>query len=108
MVGTRGDRRAHVRFEVIGDLWGTFELEEPVPVIDIGASGAALSTPVPLVPDSRHVVQLSVAGEAVAVDARVRHSRAQPSDPLRYLVGVEFLDLPTVVANSIDHDETGG
>jgi hypothetical protein len=106
MVVTRGDRRGSVRFEVIGHLWGTLELEEPVPVVDIGASGAALSTAAPLAPDSRHVLQLSVAGEVVSVDARVRHARPQSSASPRYVVGVEFLDLPGVVAASIGHDET--
>ena len=66
-----------------------------------------LESDVPLAPDTRHALQLTVKGHVVTVDARVRHMRSEPSSgaPPKYLVGVEFLNLPAVVANSIEPDD---
>ena len=104
---TRGDRRGRVRYEVIGQLWATLELDEAAPVIDIGKSGALLESAVPLAPDTRHALQLTVRGHVVTVDARVRHMRSeepQGASP-KFLVGVEFLNVPAVVANTIEPDD---
>src|SRR5437870_2075071 len=35
-----GDRRARVRFEVVGSFWGTVDLAEPARVININRTGA--------------------------------------------------------------------
>jgi hypothetical protein len=91
---------------VIGQLWGTLELEEPVPVVDIGGSGALLASTEPLVLDSRHALQLTIKGDVISVNAQVRHMRhGSTADPAPYLVGVEFLDLPAVVAHAIEQDD---
>jgi hypothetical protein len=85
---------------------GTLELEEPVPVVDIGGDGALLAVRAPLAPDTRHALQLTVKGDVISVNARVRHARREDAGGSpTYLIGVEFLDLPAVVAQAIEHDD---
>jgi hypothetical protein len=91
---------------VIGQLWATLELEEPVPVVDICGSGALLATAEPLAPDTRHALQIRVKDDVISVNARVRHMREEHvAGSSAYLVGVEFLDVPAVVANAIEHED---
>ena len=91
-----GDRRAHVRLEVVGSLWATLELAQPARVLNISHDGALISSPVAMVPESVQPLHLSVGGRDVAVKARVRHVRQVPgnADRHHYLVGVEFLSHP--------------
>lgn len=91
-----GDRRGNVRLEVVGALWATLELTEPARVVNISETGALVSSPLPMAPESVQPMHLRLRGRAVTVDARVRHVRrvAGPDEPTRYLVGVEFLSSP--------------
>jgi hypothetical protein len=99
-----GDRRAHLRLEVVGALWGTFELSEPASVLNISTTGASIGSPVPAAPDSRQPVILVVDGEEMTVDTNVRHVRRveSESDPPQYLIGLAFVSPPSRLVESIE------
>ena len=101
-----GDRRARVRYEVVGSFWGTLDVTEPARVININRTGALLAAGSPLAPDSIQVVRLVIEGRDVSVDAKVRsirHMPKQAGQPEHYLVGLEFVSTPPVLIDSIDH-----
>ena len=91
-----GDRRAQVRLEVVGVLWGTLELMKRARVINITDTGALIAFPVAIPPDTVHTIQMTLEGHEIAVDARVCHMRCvSPSDkPPEYHIGIEFLSIP--------------
>lgn len=91
-----GDRRAHVRLEVVGILWGTLELMKRARVININDTGALIALPVPLPPETVQTVHLTLDGHDIAVDARVCHvqSAASFDQTLEYHIGIEFLSIP--------------
>jgi hypothetical protein len=99
-----GDRRAHVRLEVVGALWGTLELSETADVLNISTTGALIESPVPAVPDSSQLVILVIDDQELSVETHVRHSsRVVPeSDPPQYLIGLEFVSPPTKLVHSIE------
>ena len=94
-----GDRRSAVRLEVVGVLWGTLELHKEARVCDLNHDGALLEYPVPVLPDSLHVVTFDHNGERVTLNVRVRHVRPSTNSdgaPV-YLAGVEFLSVPAAL-----------
>jgi len=99
-----GDRRARVRLEVVGALWATLELAEPARVVNISRDGALITSPVPMTPETVQPLHLKVQGHDVTVDARVRHVRrvSGTNEPIRYLVGVEFLSSPPALLQATD------
>lgn len=88
-----GDRRAHVRLEVVGTLWGTLQALRPARVLELTPNGALIASPSAYAPDSVQRIRLSIDGNDVTVDACVRHVRAvdHPSGRLEYHLGVEFV-----------------
>ena len=89
-----GDRRARVRLDVVGALWGTLETQKRAQVVDINDTGALLL--VARAPAAEH-------GAHSGADARRTepvHRGAGASRPARrpvagtYHVGVEFLSSP--------------
>ena len=103
-----GDRRSRVRLEVVGALWATLELTEPARVVNISRDGALLRSPVAMPPESVQPLHHKLEGQEVTVDARVRHVRrvSGPEEPIRYLVGVEFLSVPPALARAADLSQT--
>ena len=98
-----GDRRARVRLEVVGVLWGTLEVTPSARVLNISRTGALIESPRSVPLESIQSVRFTVAGEAITVDARVRHLRRSTSaEAPEYLVGVEFLSVPDVLLHSIE------
>ena len=100
-----GDRRTSVRLEVVGELWGSVELTEPAQVVNISRAGALIMSPVPMAQDSTGVVKLTIAGEELTLDARVRHFRHVPaaaSHPDYYLIGLEFPLIPSELVADLD------
>jgi hypothetical protein len=94
-----GDRRSSVRLEVVGALWGTLEVHKQARVRDMNQDGALLEYPVPVVPDTLHVVTFAHEGQHISVEIRVRHvqtSRAADGTTV-YLAGVEFVSMPTLL-----------
>ena len=98
------DRRSHERFDVVGAMWGILELSEPACIRNVSTSGALIDSPLPAILDSTQSVRVIVEGQAVTLDATVRHVRrfADETSAERYLVGLEFLSPPTSVVHSIE------
>jgi hypothetical protein len=89
-----GDRRIKPRFEIVGELWGSVDLNASLAVVNLGRGGALLQSPVPLTPGAVHSVQVVTDTESHRVTMRVRHSVASGEDGSPgYLVGVEFMDV---------------
>jgi len=98
------DRRSQPRYDVIGALWGVLELREEARLRNVSATGASLDSPVPMALDSAQTIRLTVDGQNVAVEARVRHVYPNLDETLepRYVIGLEFIDPPLSVLQSID------
>ena len=99
-----GDRRAHVRMEVVGDLWGTLELTETARLVDISTTGVLLDSPVPAAQDSVQALSLRVDGALLTIEAgvrRVEHVATQGS-PRRYYIGLEFVAPPSRLLEAIE------
>jgi PilZ domain-containing protein len=98
------DRRADPRYDVIGALWGVLELHEEARLRNVSATGVLLDSPVPMALDAAQTIRLEVDGQSVTVDARVRHVRQQDYDSRgpRYAIGLELIEPPTPVLQSIE------
>jgi len=100
---SHGDRRRAERFEVAGELWGSVGTVEVLNVRDVSVSGLLVESRRPLPVDGRHRVRLVLGTVASEVFARVsRVSWAGGTDRReRYLIGLEFLELPPALAQHI-------
>jgi hypothetical protein len=98
-----GDRRVKPRFEIVGDLWGSLDAMSPMVVQNLGRGGALVEAAVPLAPNSVHWVTATTDGQPHLLQVRVRHSTSvsTPQGDRRYLIGVEFLKLPTAISEAI-------
>lgn len=99
-----GDRRARPRFEIVGQLWGSLETQEPLDLINLSRGGALLEGRVSLATDSIQRLRLTFEGQVLDIQARVRHvaTLSRASDRERYLIGLEFLGLQPQVLERID------
>ena len=88
-----GDRRARVRLDVVGALWGTLETSRRAQVVNISDTGALLLSPVHLPANTVHTLQMIHEGQHLAAEVVVRHVRPA-SVAGTYQVGVEFLSPP--------------
>ncbi len=84
-----GDRRKGPRFEIVGVLGGTLETWQRLKLLNVGAGGALLEAPAPLLSGSRVNGRLTMAGQLREVRALVR--RVDPDEAQqRYRVAVEW------------------
>ncbi|MEO5895018.1 MAG: PilZ domain-containing protein [Vicinamibacterales bacterium] len=92
-----GDRRVRPRFEIVGDLWGTLDTVVGMPLLNVGVGGVLVHSPVPLTPQSVHHVAVSCDGQQTPTSVQVRHVRPVTGTDGRdfYLIGLEFLTMPT-------------
>src|SRR5258708_10408116 len=97
------DRRAVVRYEVVGRLQGTLERSEVARLVNISGSGALVETARPIAVGTMQTIQMTFDGRPTRVNSRVRHvSRiGQTPDRGPYAVGVEFLSPPETLMASI-------
>jgi PilZ domain len=98
-----GDRRARVRFEVLGTLRGTLELTESARVVNISAQGALIESAAKVALGSLHELQLTLDGHLARVAARVcrlEQVSGKSGSPL-YLIALEFLSPPSALVESI-------
>lgn len=98
------DRRQDERFDVVGAMWGVFEINEPATIENVSVTGALLNSPIPATPNFTQVLHLVVDGQEVKVDANVRHVRAVRDDEgeERYMIGVEFSAPPLPVVQAVE------
>lgn len=100
---TAGDRRAHIRFEVFGLFWGTFDVRAVGRVHNLTASGAMIEVSEPLAVESIQSIGLISDTEETFASVRVRHLHAvTDGDNPHWLVGVEFISLSSPFQEAID------
>ena len=99
-----GDRRAHVRFDVVGTMYGLLETTETTRVVNISPRGALVDSPLPAALDSTQLVRFVLDDQPLVVDARVRHLgriSGEEGTP-GYLIGLEFVPPLFPVPPSLD------
>ena len=95
------NRRAGLRFEIIGRLRGTVAAEPAVRLINISRGGALIDAPCRLTEHSLCRVRLQSDRHLTTVEARVCHVR-QAYPEHRFLIGLEFLSLEEPAAEQIE------
>ena len=90
------DRRESPRTEILGRLSGEVSVPAPMLVHDISRTGAQIECAFPLILGSAHELRLHLDDDAVVLKARVVHCQIADlgRDLVRYVAGVEFVDLP--------------
>jgi hypothetical protein len=84
-----GDRRKGPRFEIVGALSGTLETWQRLKLLNVGAGGALLEAPAPLLSGSRVSGRVTTGGQLRELRALVR--RVEPDTAQqRYRVAVEW------------------
>jgi PilZ domain len=87
-----GDRRSQPRFEIVGGLWGTFEMVLALTVVNISRGGLLVTSPVQLERDSVHRLMMRRGDLQAAVDVKVcRSERAAGEVGPEFLMGCEFV-----------------
>lgn len=98
-----GDRRTDLRFEIIGQLWGSLETVEHFPLRNLARGGALVESRAPLNPELVRAVRLAFDNQIHDIQARVRHVTSQiDGDGERYLVGLEFIEPSVAALEQID------
>ena len=99
-----GDRRGRPRFEIVGELWGTFDTVVGMPLVNVGKGGALVQSSVPLTPQSVHHIAVSCDGQQTPARVQVRHVQPVAATDGReyYLIGLEFLSMPSALEAQID------
>ena len=99
-----GDRRGRPRFEIVGELWGTLDTALSMPLLNVGRGGALVRSTVPLPQHSVHHVTVTSEGLQTPTSVQVRHVRPMLGSDGRdyFLIGLEFLTLPTTLRAQID------
>jgi hypothetical protein len=105
-----GDRRGRPRFEIVGELWGTLDTVIGMPLVNIGRGGALVHSSLPLTPESVHHVAVNCQGQHTPTSVQVRHVRAVMGSDGRdyYVIGLEFLSMPSALQAQIDAWTNGG
>ena len=98
-----GFRRAHLRFEVMGTMAGTVVSTEALRIVNIGASGALVDAELPLPLNAEYRMQLVVANHVSDATVKVRRIAEQrrAAEPVRYQIGLEFLEISLEAQDAI-------
>jgi hypothetical protein len=101
---TLGDRRAEVRLEVMGSLYGTLDIDEQARVVNISGGGALVTAAQPATVDSTQVVRLTLDGQQLSLEARVRHATRVEGqgEQVHYQIGLEFVKPPVALALALE------
>jgi hypothetical protein len=98
-----GDRRADLRFEIIGQLWGSLEMTERLPLRNLGQGGALVESRLPLAADTVYGLRLVLDDQGSDVQVRVRHlTPIREGGQESFLVGLEFVDPGQSTLEQID------
>src|SRR5689334_9665414 len=96
------DRRARLRYEVVGVLRGTLEMSEPVRVQNISGDGALIETSSRIPVGALQSLQMTLDGHSTRITSRVRHvTPIGPPPQARYAIGVEFVSPPDILNVSL-------
>jgi hypothetical protein len=98
-----GDRRTDLRFEIIGQLWGSIETVEHLPLRNLSPGGALVESRLPVNPELVRSVRLAFGDQVNDVQVRVRHVTSEKvAGGARYLVGLEFVEPSASALSQID------
>lgn len=98
-----GDRRTDLRFEIIGQLWGSLETVEHLPLRNLARGGALVESRLPLNPEMVRAVRIASNGKSHDIQVKVRHVTSEKAaDGERYLVGLEFVEPSASALEQID------
>lgn len=97
------DRREAARIGILGKLAGEVSVLTPIVIRDISRIGAQVECAFPLILGSAHELRLHLGDDTVVVKARVVrcHIADIGRELVRYLAGLEFVDLPPHVEAAI-------
>jgi hypothetical protein len=104
-----GDRRADLRFEIIGQLWGSVEAVQHLPLRNLGRGGALVEAESALRAEAVHTVRLTFIDQANDMQVRVRHvTPVQRDGAERFLIGLEFIEPGAAALDQIDRIVAAG
>ena len=93
--GHIGDRRDHLRFEVMGLKAASVITNQTMWIVNVGASGALVESALPLPPNAEYRMQLVLEGHVTEATVKVRRIAevGLESGAPRYRIGLEFLTI---------------
>jgi hypothetical protein len=100
-----GDRREHLRFEVVGQLWASVNFGEQVVLRNIATGGALIETNLTCVSNPIRAAQIAFEQRRGELNVIVRHVSpvTESSDGrTRYLVGLEFVNVTPAQRDDIE------
>jgi hypothetical protein len=97
------DRRESARLDILGQLAGEVSVLAPILIRDISLTGVLVECGFPLILGSGHDLRLHLGDDSVVVKARVVrcHIAEIGRELVRYVAGLEFVDLPPHVGAAI-------
>jgi len=101
----RDQRRAHLRFEVVGSTPGFLVSTQTLQVLNLGVSGALVEAAWALPEYAEYQVQLVLeqhVSEATVKVRRVVEIRPGPGEAPRYQIGLEFLSITAEAEDEIN------
>jgi len=104
-----GDRRARVRYDVVGTLFGRLDLGTSVRILNVSTIGALFSSSQPMPLGVRQSVLFTVQGKQFAVGVVPRRiEQIERAGHPEFHVCVEFVSIPEGLADSLLSFEFGG
>ena len=99
-----GDRRAHLRFEVMGLLSASLLSTETLRILNLGASGALVEGALPLPPNAEYRMQLVLDSHVSEATVKIRRVAeiGRDTGAARYRIGLEFLALSREAEEAIN------
>jgi hypothetical protein len=88
-----GQRRAHLRFEVVGPMLASLQSTETLQILNLGASGALVEGALSLPVNAEYQMQLVLDTHVSEATVKVRRVSAVTGEQgsVRYRIGLEFL-----------------
>ncbi len=98
-----GDRRTDLRFEIIGQLWGSLETVDYLPLRNLARGGALVEAWTPPNPEVFRAVRFGFDGTMHDVPVRVCHvTPRRTAEGDHYLVGLQFVEPSAAALAQID------
>ena len=96
-------RREDERIQILGELPGDATVHQAISVRELSRTGAQIESTFPLQINSLHEFRMALGSQSVIVKGRVAHSHIHDIDPdsVVYRAGIEFVDMPTWVADAL-------
>jgi hypothetical protein len=97
-----GDRRAQIRYDVVGMLFARLDSGTSVRILNVSTIGALLSTSQPIPVGVTHSILFTLLGQQFAVGVIPRRiEQIEGGGQREYHVGVEFVSVPGGLSDSL-------